>query len=730
MLSFAAAMPSILGLSTGFQTWFDGAVMGLTYGMLAAGLVLIYRSSGIVNFAYTEVGAFGASFLALMVVEWHWPFLPALLLAVLSSAALSGVVEAVVVRRLFDAPRVILLIATVGAAQLLLLCRILLPDVEGFHQYPVPFTVNWEVGSATVRGDHLLVILTVPVLVGGLAWFLSRTLIGTAVRGAAANSEASRLMGINVKLLSTLVWTLAGMISGVAAIVVRPLQGVQVNSADGALDAKLLVIALAAALVGRMTSLPITLAAGVALGVVERVFLLSWPEDPGRFTIVLLVVILAAAVRTRAPQERRARWSFAPQGAALPAALERVWAARNISRIGAVVALAAGAVLPFVVTTPSRQQLYAQMLIFALLALSMTVLTGWAGQLSLGQFAFAGIGAFTTATFMRSGMSFGLAVVLSAVIVTLVALAVGAPALRVSGLLLAVATLAFAVFTQSWLLKLDVLDDGHPSIRIPRTVEGGIDFGIQRNYYWLCLAVLALSAWVVARLRRRGIGRGFVAVRENESAAAAMTVSPARAKLVAFGISGALAGLAGALYGGLFGRLDSSAFPPETSVQLAALAIIGGIGSVAGAVLGAVWVVGLPAMFGDTPEVKLLTSGAGLLILLMYFPGGLVQILYAARDAMFRWIAGRLPGSAAVDQGAASADDPAAVTTTGNDGHGDAVAPPATITKVHDVFPDGRPALRVEGVSVTFGANRAVNDVSIEAAAGEIVGLIGANGAG
>lgn len=702
----------MFAISLGLQTWFDGAVMGLTYGMLAAGLVLIYRSSGIVNFAHTEVGAFGASFLALMVIEWDWPFVPALLLAVLSSAALSAVVELTVVRRLFDAPRVILLIATVGAAQILLLCRMYLPDVEGFHRYPVPFTVSWQIGSATVRGDHLLVIATVPVLVGALAWFLSRTLTGTAVRGAAANAEASRLMGINVKGLSTLVWTLAGAISGVAAIVVRPLQGVPVTSADASLDAKLLVTAMAAALVGKMTSLPRALAAGVVIGIVERMMLLNWPDDPGRITLFLLVVILVMAVRVRSPEPRRARWSFAPHGMPVPASLERIWAVRHLGRIGAGAALAVGVALPLLVTTPSRQQLYAEVLIFALLALSTTVLTGWAGQLSLGQFAFAGLGAFTTAALMRSGSSFGVAVVVSAVVVTLIALSVGAPALRVSGLLLAVTTLAFAVFTRSWFLGMDLLDDGQPSIRIPRMIEGGIDFGDQRTYYWLCLAVLTVAVWVVARLRRRGIGRGFVAVRENEPAAAAMSVSPTRAKLTAFGISGALAGLAGALYGGLYGRLDPAAFPPETSVQIAALAVIGGLGSVTGAVLGALWVVGLPALFGSTPEVTLLTSGAGLLILLMYFPGGLVQVVYAARDALFGWLDRRAPAVGPPER-------PATL---------DASRPVAVAER--PALANGTAALRAEGVTVRFGPARAVDGVSLEIAPREIVGLMGANGAG
>lgn len=701
-------MTVVIGLLVNSQLLVDGAVTGLTYGLLAVGLVLIYRSSGIINFAYAEVGAFSASLLALAVLEWHWPFAAAALLAVVAGAALSAVIELTVIRRLFDAPRVIVLIATVGVAELVLVLRMVLPKVRGFHRFPAAFEGRWDLGSFTLRSDQLVVCIAVPVLTLSLTWFLSRTRTGTAIRGAASNAEACRLMGINVRTLSTLVWLIAGGLSAVAAMVVRPLEGMPVTAGAGSLDARLLTVALAAALVARMRSMPIAIAAGVVLGVIERLILVNMPGTPGAMSgLVLAVVLVAALWSTGIGDGRATRWSFASARTALDDRVRSMWIGRNLDRLGLLVLAIVAFVLPLLVTKPSRHQLFAQVAVFALVALSVTVLTGWAGQLSLGQFAFAGLGAFTTAALMSKGLGFAVSAVLAALVGLVAAVIVGLPALRVKGLLLAVTTLAFAVFCASWLLNLDILDGGRPSIKVPRTIEAGIDFSSQRTFYWLCLVVLAVVMTVAARIRRRGVGRRLIAVRENDTAAASMTISPARTKLFAFALGGAFAALAGALYGGVLGRLDTTAFAPETSVKVVAIAVIGGLGSVTGAVIGAIWVVGLPALLGDSPEVSLATSGIGLLVLLMYFPGGLIELVHRLREVVYRRIVARAPEPPAADRSTmparpASSDRPMVV----------------------------GPALEVSDVTVRFGGTTAVDNMALTVAAGEIVGLIGANGAG
>ena len=195
--------------------------------------------------------------------------------------------------------------------------------------------------------------------------------------------------------------------------------------------------------------------------------------------------------------------------------------------------------------------------------------------------------------------------------------------------------------TSSWLLFRPVfVPDGVP-VRLPRQIVGSVSLASQATYYLVCLATLIVVLVGVSWVRRSSLGRSMIAVRDNERAAASFGISPARVKLTAFAIGGAIAGLAGGLLGGLLVTFEPARFSATESLRVISIAVIGGLSSVVGTVLGAVWVVGLPALFDDSVEIGLLTSGAGLLILLLYFPGGLVQVLYAARDMVLARAAAR-----------------------------------------------------------------------------------------
>ena len=297
------------------------------------------------------------------------------------------------------------------------------------------------------------------------------------------------------------------------------------------------------------------------------------------------------------------------------------------------------------------------------------------------------------------------------------AVVIGLPALRVKGLFLAVTTLAFAIATQQWLLSRSLFLGGTTVAILPRAHLGPVDLRDQRTYYYLCLAALVIAIAVVTRLRNSGIGRSVIATRDNERSAAAFTVVPARAKLTAFAISGAICGLAGGLFAGLFVQFGVTSFPVETSISVVTIAVIGGLGSVIGPVLGALWVIGLPAAFGDDPNIALLTSGIGLLFLLMYFPGGLIGIVYLVRDQVLSLAARGRPTLTRQRGGAPGAQRPIVSRQwcrAANSAPGGAAVP----------------ALRVERLSVRFGGIAAVDDVSIELDDGGVVGLIGANGAG
>ena len=722
-------MDTVLAFTVTRQIVFNGAVTGITYGVMAVGLVLIFRSTRVINIAHAEVGAFGAALLGLLVAKYNVPYPVALVAGLAAGAAFGGVIELTVVRRLANAPKVILFVATMGAAQVVFLAGFWLPNFTAIASFPTAFDGRWEVFGTRIRSEQLLVLIVVPLLTAALALFLDRTKYGTAIRASAENPDAARLSAISTKAMSTAVWTIAGLLSAITAVLVAPLKGQGTVIEAATLGPGLLLRALTAALIARMHSLPLALLAGVAIGAAETMVLFNFFDEPGLIDAGLFVAMLASVLsysRRQRGAERAQSMSFAPRVRPVPRQLEQLWWVRRLPQITVTAALLIAIVLPLIVTRPSRHFLYSLMLLLAIVAMSLTLLTGWAGQLSLGQFAFAGLGAMLTTAMVR-GVSFSIgssefelpvvpfegAIFLAAFACLVTAVIVGLPALRVRGLFLAVTTLAFAVMAESWLFERDVLTKGDLVVRLPRARWGdSFNLSSQRTYYYVCLAVLCLCAILVSRIRHSGVGRSLIAVRDNEQSAAAFTVSPTRMKLVAFAISGALAGLAGGLIAGLRIQFGPTAFSPDESLRVVAIAVIGGLSSIWGVILGALWVVGIPSFFEGSEQIRLLTSGAGVLILLMYLPGGLIQVAYTVRDAIFAAAAKRTPDTAAERE-------PAPIPAR------------AVSTAVSDrAIPSGVPALVATGVSVQFGGVHAVENVDLDVQPGEVVGLIGTNGAG
>ncbi len=721
----------MLALELTMQMPFTGVVTGLTYAVFAAGFVLIYRSTGVLNFAQGEVGAFGAALLALFVSNYSIPYWLAFVFAVACCALMGTAIELTVVRRLFTSPRLVLLIATLGIAQIITVAKIYLPDVSRSGEYPVPFRIRWNpTGSWVVLDRDVIVLIVVPVLIIGLALFLTKTRFGLAVRASASNPDTARVFGISVKRTSTIVWTVASGFAGATGIMLAPLLGTTAAKAGtDSLGPSMLLRALAVSLIARMRSLPMCLAGGIGIGIIEAVVRGNVSQrDRNIIDVYLFIGVLVLVLVFNRDRRAQDGWSLSMRVKPVPERLRSSTLVRLLPTIGFLLLFAVLAIVPLILSKNSQYFLWTDILILSMVALSLSMLTGWAGQLSLGHFAFVGLGALT-AVAVRSGndipvpfdlwdMKFRLAfvpmVAVSVVVGVVAAVIVGLPALRVRGLYLAVTTLAFAVMAQTWLFRQSVFVRSGGSATLRPQEFGPWRFPTDRRaYYYFCLVVLAVLSLIVARVRRTGLGRSFIAVRENEDMAAASTVSPTRIKLIAFGIAGGIAALAGALQATLFTTVTpESQYDPGSSIRVVGTAIIGGLGTVGGPVLGALWTRGLPAVFANTDQVQLLTSGIGLLILLMYFPGGLMQIVYAVRDAVLGWADRRL-GERGVE-----APVPAIAKTV-------PARPERTIQ-----LADDRPWLAVNGVSVRFGGNRAVRDVSIDVRRGELVGLIGANGAG
>ena len=747
-------MIDLLGITVGQQSLVLGLVTGLTYAAFAAGFVLIYRSTGVLNFAHGEVGAFGVALFVLLLAGYGLNWWLSFALALAACGAIGMVIELIVIRRLFAAPRLVVLIATIGVGQIVLFAKFHLPNVVAAGPIPAPFQATWTpTDHIRLQAREIVVLIVVPLLIAALAWFITRTRFGLAVRASASNPDTARVYGTSPRRTSTIVWTISGAFAAATGVFLAPLQGINAAQAGTvAIAEPLLLRVLVVSLLARMRSLPGTLLGGVAVGVAEQLIRTNVDSasrsvvDVYLFLAVLVVVLLVA--RHGGQQES---WSLAPRVRAIPSRLESVWWVRRLNALGFVALFGFFVLLGLTLSTNSSLFTWTSIMLFAMVVLSMTVLTGWAGQLSLGQYAFVGLGGLTVLGLTQGNdipvpfdlfdlsldLPWALAMIVATALGVVAALIVGLPALRVRGLFLAVTTLAFAVASATWLFLQDFFTGGtsFPRPAHKPVLDVGpihIDFEASRkNYYFLCLVSLAVVAAVVARLRRTGIGRSWIAVRDNEEMAAASTVSPTRMKLAAFGVAGGIAAYSGGLLVTLVPSLQpDSLFRASESIVVVATAIIGGLGSVAGPILGALWVRGIPQATPDELDnlVRLLTSNIGLLVLLMYFPGGLLQVVYSIRDKLLERADRRMAAREAVAGAEPSPGDeePEAPETAPER----RVPAPLVTARAAAGADRAEPALQTQDVSVRFGGNTAVNQVSVHVGHGELVGLIGTNGAG
>jgi ABC-type branched-subunit amino acid transport system permease subunit len=616
-----------------------GTVLGLTYGILAIGLVLIYKSNRFINFAHGNLGALAAVVLAKLVVDVGVPYWVAVPVVLAGAAALGAVIELGVVRRLFEAPRLVLVVATIALSQLFLylaLQRWARADqgtlvVDG---YPVPFEASVQVGNVMLRAPHLAILVVVPLMVAGLAAFFRFSAYGQAIRAASENPDAARLAGISVRRMSTIIWVIAALVAAITAILLAPTRSV---FEIGTLGPSMLVRALGAALIGRMVSLPIAFVAGIGIGIIESITFATFTEGGITDLVVFVVVMVALAVRARelsrsvrdphrgtifGADER----PLAPDLAASPG-MRRVRTITALAVVGLAVALP---VLPVADLSSSATTFQLTvMLAFAMVGLSLVVLTGWAGQVSLGQFALVGVGAFAAARW-ADALPMPLLLLAAGGVSALVAVVVGIPAVRIQGLFLAVSTLAFAVVATGWAFQQEALVGDPSNVFMPR--PGWL--GSERAVYWFALGLLGAFVVMVRNLRRSGPGRMLLAVRDNDRASQSADISVVGTRLLAFALSGFMAGVAGVVFALARQNFTATQFDPATSLQLLLMVIIGGLGSISGALLGAAFLFGIPIVAGSGDLVRLLTSAIGVLIVLLFLPGGLVSVVTSARDAI------------------------------------------------------------------------------------------------
>jgi len=616
---------------------------------LGLGVVVTYRSDGVVNLAHAAIGSFlafafyefretGDLVLPLVGLPNRIPLVPrptvatALVVIVVYGAAIGLLLHALVFRRLQRAPSLARVVASIGlflyAWSVIGLEWPLSPNVRPLLPRDNVVVLDRLVGVDRLALAGIVVVATV------LLWLVStRTRFGTATTAAAENRKGAVLLGINPDRLAAWNWMLATVSAGLVMVLAA-----QVISLDPLNNSLLIVPAVAAALLGGFRSYPLVAAAGLGIGMLQSLLLsiqadVDWLPDIGlQQGLPFLIIVVVMAVRGDSLPTRGAvregRFPAAPE----PTGVVPVTVALTAVATGILVWGASD--LRAAVITSS---------IFALFALSVIVLTGFVGQISLASYAFAGVAAFTMVRLSDAGVPFPLAPGLAVVATCGLGVLVGIPAVKVRGLNLAIVTLGAAVAIGELLFKWEWFVGSITATEVPEPGIGPLDLGIsapgdaypRAAFGLMCLVVVVVAGLAVANLRRSRTGLRWLAVRANEQAAAAAGIDVGWAKLTAFSVSATLAGAAGTLLAYQRSSISADSFGVFNSLSLLALTFLAGIavmsGSVVAGVLAPVGVlaIALGQDVGKPSPYQFAISGILLVLVTVLYPDGITGLVRA-----------------------------------------------------------------------------------------------------
>ena len=634
------------------EIYINGVIHGLITALIALGFVIIYRSNRIVNFAAADMGAAPASLTFLLYAALGWNIYLAIACGFASALLLGVLVEFLAIRRFFNAPRLIATVATIGVTEILVGLGILLPiwldrDSRTIDRFKPLFDAHFSTGRLiTFDGNDILVLVVVPLVLIALACFYKFSRIGVALRAAAENADRASLLGIPVRRLQSVVWGLAGALAFIALFLRIAVAG---QALGRALDPDILLTALGAAVIGRMERMPTVVLAAVGLGVVDQAAVFHFDNVitmsiAFRGAIILIALLLQRAdTVSRIASATTSTWQATREVRPIPAELRKERPVRAAQ--GVLIALGIGlALLVPVFFSEDRIRLAGAIAIYGIIGFSLVILTGWAGQISLGQMGFVGIASAivgTVATRWHWDMS--LLLLVGGLVGAFTTVLVGVPTLRARGLAFAVATLAFSLVVTGYLLNTGYspIKSWVPNGTIDRThLFGVISLDSDTRFYLLILGVLVLCWLMMLSLRRSRIGRVLIGVRDNEKVAQAYSVGSRASLIMAFAVSGFITGMAGALFVMQQQAVDAQNFDPVEGLRVFSLVVVGGLGSIGGVLLGAIFIKGAQ-WFITQPQFLFLQSGVGLLLVLLIFPGGLGAAAGEVRDGALRWYARR-----------------------------------------------------------------------------------------
>ena len=629
---------------------FSGLIIGLLGSLGAVGLALVWRSNRVVNFAQGDLGVFPATLSVLLVTVVGLPWIVGMTAGLVTAALVGLLADVLVVRRFQRAPRLQLTVATLGLAQVLGFAALLLPQAWGegpaIRSLPAPFELTFTVGEVNFDANDLIALVVAPLLIAGLAGFLRLTDTGTAVRAAADRPDRAAALGIPVRRLEAQVWTLASLLSFVSVCLTAGVTNLPFGVGTGL---AIVLRAMAALVIGRMTHMVVIAVTAVSLGLLETG--IRWNTGDVALVAPILAALIIANLliqrrgATRADRDDSTSFAATTEVRRVPTAVARLGVVR-LARWAVGAALAVLVVIGPLALGTNGQLKAGVVVVFAIIGTSVVVLTGWSGQVSLGQMAFVGVGAAVGAwCTVEHGWDPFVSMMIAGPLGAVVAVVVGLPALRLRGLYLAVTTLAVSLAASEWVFSnraVGVIPSG--SFERP-ALFGRIALDTPMRLYYFALAVLLVVFVALRGIRRSRSGRVMVALRDNEEGAAAFGVDPTRAKLAAFALSGFVASWAGVVMVIHQASFRSVTYSAEESLTVFVATVIGGLGSLTGAVLGAVFQRGsqwlLPAPW------SVLATGLGVLAVLLVLPDGLSGLFWRGRDTWLRRVARHAEGSGA-----------------------------------------------------------------------------------
>lgn len=536
-----------------------GIPTGCVFALLAVGLVLTYKTSGVFNLAFAAQAYASAAVFYVVRKDHEWPLVwSALLAVVVVGPAIGLLLERVLFRYLRGASAAAKLITSLGLL-------IAIPEIvklffgSDAKKNPPPLwwvrrTDEWLWPEGTrfvLDAGQVATIAATAVVAVGLTVLFRSTSLGLRMRAVVESPRMAELNGVDAERVSMASWMFSSLLAGLAGVLLAPLFA-SLNPID---LFTLLVAALAATVVGGLSSIPLTLVGGVGLGVLQAVLAGTLPTDSVLATglrpalpFVVLFALLLWRPGLRSTSEVTDPLATVDPPPPEPVATSRPrWLTVATRAFGAAV-VAIGLWLSIAVLDGYWRGLVISGLLLGIVMLSLTVVTGVGGMISLSQAALAAIGGFTAAQVVdRTGMAVLLAVLLGGLVAAIVGALLAVPVVRLDGVYLALATLAFALMFQSVLVPLDWVSGGSVPLRVPRPTIGPLDLADDRWFLLFACVCLTLAALVVIRIREGTTGRFLRAVQTSPTAAASIGISGTRARIVAFTIGAALAGTGGGL---------------------------------------------------------------------------------------------------------------------------------------------------------------------------------------